>query len=65
MTPAIRALVDAVSKIMPLKVKDGQDYAEVFFNNGSQAMTTAPKDWDDLHQAYLAAIAELEQQEKP
>lgn len=51
----VAELVGAFSKIMPIRVHDGPDYAEVFFADGSthltQAMTMSPQDW-----LYIAAL---------
>ena len=42
----------ALSKVMPIRVHDGPDYAEVFFADGvshsTQAMTMNPQDWRDI-----------------
>jgi hypothetical protein len=42
----------ALAKILPIRVEDGQDYAEVFFADGvshsTQAMTVNPQDWLDI-----------------
>lgn len=42
----------ALAKIMPIRVHDGQDYAEVYFADGqthsTQAMTMNPQDWLDI-----------------
>ena len=55
------ALVEALSKITPIVVHDGRDYAEVAFSDGrthsSQAMTMNPQDWLDIQAAYDAALA--------
>jgi hypothetical protein len=43
---------EALGKIMPIRVHDGPDYAEVYFSDGSkhstQAMTMNPQDWRDI-----------------
>lgn len=53
----------ALSKIMPINVHNGPDYAEVYFGDGkthsTQAMTMHPQDWLDL-QAALSSIAPVE-----
>jgi len=52
------ALVEALSKVTPIRVHNGPDYAEVYFADGSahstQAMTMNPQDWLDLQAAYEA-----------
>ena len=44
--------VEALRKIMPIRVHDGPDYAEVYFSDGvahsTQAMTMNPQDWRDI-----------------
>lgn len=58
---AAKALIDALAKIMPIRVHNGPDYAEVYFADGSkhstQAMTMNPQDWLDVQAAYDTAIA--------
>ena len=53
----VAALVEAAKKIMPIRVNDGPDYAEVYFADGTthstHAMTMNPQDW----QALSAALA--------
>jgi len=48
----------ALEKIMPIRVHNGPDYAEVYFADGSahstQAMTVNPQDWLDIQAAYDA-----------
>ncbi|SCW56428.1 hypothetical protein SAMN02927924_01389 [Sphingobium faniae] len=55
------ALAEALAKIMPIRVHDGQDYAEVHFADGSshstQAMTMNPQDWLDIQAAYDAMLS--------
>jgi len=57
------ALVEALAKIMPIRVQDGRDYAEVFFADGAMhnthAMTMNPQDWLDISQALAAARGEV------
>lgn len=54
-------LLAALAKVMPARVQDGSDYAEVYFADGSthstQAMTMNPQDWRDLQTAYDEALA--------
>ena len=54
------ALRLALAKVMPIRVHDGRDYAEVFFADGSrhstQAMTMNPQDWLDIQAAYDAQV---------
>jgi hypothetical protein len=56
-------LVEALAKIMPIRVQNGQDYAEVFFADGAahstHAMTMNPQDWLDIGQALAAARGEV------
>lgn len=56
----LRAVVDALAVLMPIRVHDGRDYAEVFFADGAthstQAMTMNPQHWRDLTDAYARAI---------
>ena len=51
----VAALVEAAKKIMPIRVNDGPDYAEVYFADGEKhsthAMTMNPQDWMDLSAA--------------
>mgnify|MGYP000285286568 FL=1 len=51
----VAALVEAAKKIMPIRVYDGPDYAEVYFADGEEhrthAMTMNPQDWLDLSAA--------------
>lgn len=51
----VAALVEAAKKIMPIRVNDGPDYAEVYFADGEKhsthAMTMNPQDWLDLSAA--------------
>lgn len=51
----VAALVEAAKKIMPIRVNDGPDYAEVYFADGTthstHAMTMNPQDWLDLSAA--------------
>lgn len=46
------AIWKAWSKLLPIRVENGPDYAEVFFGDGqthnTQAMTMNPQDWCDL-----------------
>ncbi len=55
-------LREALGRIMPIRVHDGADYAEVYFSDGTshstQAMTMNPQDWRDI-------AAALAQQDKP
>lgn len=55
------ALWEAWVKLLPIRVHDGPDYAEVFFGDGkthgTQAMTMNPQDWRDLA-AHLGATHE-------
>lgn len=48
-------LAGALEKIAPITVRDGPDYAEVYFADGkthsTQAMTMNPQDWLDLSEA--------------
>lgn len=48
----VAELVAGLSKIMPIRVHDGPDYAEVYFSDGqahsTQAMTMNPQDWRDI-----------------
>lgn len=52
-------LVEALGKIMPIRVSNGPDYAEVVFSDGTkhatQAMTMHPQDWLDI----AAALARV------
>ena len=45
-------LREALSKVMPIRVHNGPDYAEVYFADGvthsTQAMTMNPQDWLDI-----------------
>lgn len=54
----IERLVGALEKIMPIRINDGRDYAEVVFSDGSthstQAMTMNPQDWRDISDAFQA-----------
>jgi len=56
-------LVEALAKVMPIRVHNGSDYAEVYFSDGTahstQAMTMNPQDWQDIADAY-AAITQAE-----
>ena len=51
----IARLREALSKIMPIRVHNGPDYAEVYFADGqthsTQAMTMNPQDWLDIQAA--------------
>lgn len=51
----VAALVEAAKKIMPIRVNDGPDYADVYFADGvnhiTHAMTMNPQDWLDLSAA--------------
>lgn len=55
------ALMAALAKIMPIRVHNGPDYAEVYFADGSshstQAMTMNPQDWLDIQAAYDAMLS--------
>ena len=62
-TPVVPAdglerLLTALAKVMPIRVQDGPDYAEVYFSDGTnhstQAMTMNPQDWLDIAQALAA-----------
>lgn len=58
---SLATLEAALAKIMPIRVHNGPDYAEVYFADGSthstQAMTMNPQDWLDLQAAYDARAA--------
>lgn len=60
----LQRLVEAVGKIIPIRVSDGPDYAEVYFSEGSshstQAMTMNPRDWIDVQTAYDFAAQQKE-----
>ncbi|MBC2668777.1 hypothetical protein ACFOON_15075 [Novosphingobium piscinae] len=51
----VEGLAEALAKIMPIRVHNGQDYAEVYFADGqthsTQAMTMNPQDWLDIAEA--------------
>lgn len=51
-------LVTALTKVMPIRVQNGPDYAEVYFSDGSthstQAMTMNPDDWTAINEAFAA-----------
>lgn len=70
MTPTEIAsrLTDALAKVMPIRVHDGPDYAEVYFSDdtshSTQAMTMNPQDWLDLQEAYEAARALLQEKQQ-
>lgn len=57
---AEQRLLSALAKIMPIKVFDGRDYAEVYFADDvahkTQAMTMNPQHWLDLQEAYDAIL---------
>lgn len=63
----LQRLVEAVGKIIPIRVSDGPDYAEVYFSEGSshstQAMTMNPRDWIDIQMAYESAALAAQQKE--
>jgi hypothetical protein len=52
------ALIAALAKVMPIRVHDGQDYAEAYFSDGTthstHAMTMNPQDWQDIAKAFDA-----------
>ena len=49
--PAL-VLVEALSKFMPIEVRETRDYAEITFgDHQTQAMTMAPDDWIALNTA--------------
>jgi len=52
------ALIAALAKVMPVRVHNGQDYAEVYFSDGTNrsthAMTMNPQDWQDITNAFKA-----------
>ncbi len=51
----LREALEPLRKIMPIRVHNGPDYAEVYFADGvthsTQAMTMNPQDWLDIAQA--------------
>lgn len=51
-----RGLRDAVAKIMPIRINNGPDYAEVYFSDGqihsTQAMTMNPQDWEAISASF-------------
>lgn len=62
-----RELTAALAKIMPIRVQDGPDYAEVYFADGAahntQAMTMNPADWQAIAKAHEALKARIERNE--
>ena len=54
-------LVEAVARILPIRVHNGPDYAEVTFGDGtshsSQAMTMNPEAWEAIESAHRRAAA--------
>lgn len=60
----VAALVEAMDRVMPIRVHDGPDYAEVYFADGTthstQAMTMNPADWQAIADAYAALRAHFE-----
>jgi len=52
---AVVEALRALDKILPIRVEEGPDYAEVYFSDGSshstQAMTMNPQDWRDIAKA--------------
>ena len=59
-----KGLTEALAKIMPIRVHDGPDYAEVYFADGAahstQAMTMNPADWQSIAKAHEALKAHIE-----
>ena len=54
----VARLREALAKVMPIRVHDGPDYAEVYFADGAahstQAMTMNPADWRAVQSAWEA-----------
>lgn len=54
----VERLVKALAKVMPIRVENGQDYAEIFFADGAthstHAMTVNPADWQEIADAFAA-----------
>lgn len=52
----VARLREALAKVMPIRVHDGRDYAEVYFADGAthstQAMTMNPDDWRAVQSAW-------------
>lgn len=63
-TDLIEEAVEALRKIMPIRVHDGADYAEVYFADGvthsTQAMTMNPQDWLDIAAVLAKLTATME-----
>lgn len=62
-----KGLTETLAKVMPIRVHDGPDYAEVQFADGAthstQAMTMNPADWQAIADAYAALKAHIERNE--
>lgn len=60
-TPAPADLVEAVARILPIRVRNTQDYAEITFGDGSshstQAMTMNPEAWEAIEAAQRRAAS--------
>lgn len=60
----VSGLTEAMDRVMPIRVHDGPDYAEVYFADGTthstQAMTMNPADWQAIADAYAALRAHFE-----
>ena len=62
---ALGKLTNALAKVSPIETRDTPDYAELFFGeHQTQAMTTAPADWNAIEAAYLDARSALSELEK-
>lgn len=62
MTDNLEELERLLARMLPFRVEDGRDYAEVYFGAGdqthsTQAMTMNPQDWLDLGAALPSLIA--------
>ena len=52
----LEAVISALGKVMPIIVEEGPDYASVYFEQHSHAMTMNPQHWLDIVEA-LAVLA--------
>lgn len=63
MTDDVKALVERVSRLLPVVVNNTPDYAELSFGDAhpTQAMTMAPDDWLALNELIPALTAQADE----
>jgi hypothetical protein len=68
-TPGVREALEklsaALNKVSPITTRDTPDYAELYFGeHQTQAMTMAPRDWNEVAAAHDEARAALSAKEQ-